>query len=61
MVIMELSENGIKSKTRLDELKQDVNKDDERKITGLTGHIKNMSLDRLGKHENNVQGTKLSS
>ena len=54
MVIMELSENGIKSKARLDELKQDVNKDDERKITGLAGHIKNMSLDRLGKHENNV-------
>ena len=38
---MELGENGIKSKTRLDELKQDGNKDDEIKITGLSSHIKN--------------------
>ena len=38
---MELGENGIKSKTRLDELKQDANEDDEINITGLSSHIKN--------------------
>ena len=38
---MELGENGIKSKTRLDELKQYAKKDDESKITGLSSNIKN--------------------
>ena len=39
---MELGENGIKSKTRPDELKPDAKKDDESKITGLSSHIKNI-------------------